>query len=346
MITRKSVRSLTGAEKKKLVDALLLLKKKGRYDEYVHWHHAVMVPTVLPDEPKDALYRNGAHRGPSFLPWHREFLLQVEADLRSIDSSISIPFWDWTEDASLADPGSAPVWGADLMGGNGVEADGWRVGNGPFAFMNGNWPIPVAHDGPALTRRFGSWLPNFGLPTGEDLALAMAEIFYDTPPYSSSPFTLGFRNRLEGWVTMRGDRRVKTEGSQLHNRVHLWVGGQWTENGQPRVGSMVPMTSPNDPVFFLHHCFVDKVWADWQALQARTNSAATPHYAPESGGASGHNLDDQLKPWTRTIRDVLDINKLGYTYESTPAGERTRNLAVRVRAISQFDVPRSPFDAE
>ena len=54
---------------------------------------------------------------------------------------------------------------------------------------------------------------------------------------------------------MRGDSRVKTVGSQLHNRVHLWVGG-----------NMAPMTSPNDPVFFLHHCFVDKAWADWQEV--------------------------------------------------------------------------------
>ncbi|HEX5847186.1 MAG TPA: tyrosinase family protein, partial [Rhodoplanes sp.] len=29
---------------------------------------------------------------------------------------------------------------------------------------------------------------------------------------------------------------------------------------------MAPMTSPNDPVFFLHHCFVDKAWADWQEV--------------------------------------------------------------------------------
>ncbi|MCI0458471.1 MAG: tyrosinase family protein [Gemmataceae bacterium] len=346
MIVRKTVQSLNREEKKAFTDALLVLKKKGRYDEYVHWHHAVMVPTVLPYEPRDALYRNGAHRGPSFLPWHREFLMQVEADLRAIKPSISIPYWDWTEDAALPDPNTAPVWGDDLMGGNGVEADGWQVGNGPFAYKTGNWPIPVEHDGPALTRRFGNWLPDFKLPTKEDLALAMGEIFYDTPHYNSSPFTLGFRNRLEGWVTTRGDSRVKTPGSQLHNRVHLWVGGRWTENGQEKVGSMVPMTSPNDPVFFLHHCFVDKVWADWQAAQAQTNPSASPHYAPETGGPAGHNLDDQLKPWKRTIRDVLDIAKLGYSYEHTAADERLKALAAAVRPRSPFEAPRSPFEAE
>ena len=42
-------------------------------------------------------------------------------------------------------------------------------------------------------------------------------------------------------------------GSQLHNRVHIWVGGD-----------MGPGTSPNDPVFYLHHCNVDRLWALWQ----------------------------------------------------------------------------------
>ena len=146
------------------------------------------------------------------------------------------------------------------------------------------------------------------LPTEEDLALAMGEIFYDTPNFNSGPFTIGFRNRLEGWVTQRGDSRVKTAGSQLHNRVHVWVGG-----------SMLRMTSPNDPVFFLHHCFVDKVWADWQALQREDNPDASPHYAPEEGGPAGHNIDDQLKPWERTIRQVLDITQLDYSYEQPPS---------------------------
>ncbi|MEK5500464.1 tyrosinase family protein [Bacillus sp. FSL M8-0168] len=342
---RKNVRSLSGDEKKAFIEALLLLKKKGRYDEYVHWHHTIMVPTILPYEPNDAKYRNGAHRGPAFLPWHREFLMQVESDLQTIDPSITIPYWDWTEDAELPDPSKSPVWGDDFMGGNGVESEGWRVESGPFAYKTGNWPIPEDHHGPALTRRFGSWLPNFNLPTKEDLDLAMGEIFYDTPPYNSSPFTIGFRNRLEGWVTTRGDSRVKTQDSQLHNRVHLWVGGRWMEDGKEKIGTMVPMTSPNDPIFFLHHCFVDKIWADWQELQSKINPSASPHYAPEKDGPPGHNLDDELRPWKRKIRDVLKIAKLGYSYEQ-PSPERLMTFASLIRSRSPFEVPRTPFEAD
>jgi tyrosinase len=113
--------------------------------------------------------------------------------------------------------------------------------------------------------------------------------------------------------------------------VHLWIGG-----------SMAPMTSPNDPVFFLHHCFIDKVWADWQAVQAAENAAAAPHYAPERDGPPGHNLADKLKPWERTVREVLNIADLGYEYEATPSQPMLMGAA---RATLRSRV-RSPFWAD
>lgn len=329
MRVRKNILSLSADEKAAFIQALLRLKREGRYDEYVHWHHAVMNPTVLPYEPRDARYRNGAHRGPSFLPWHREFLMQVENDLQNIDKALTLPFWDWTADAALPSPEESTLWSNDLMGGNGVAGDDWRVSTGPFAHAAGNWPIPKDHGGPALQRRFGFFVNS--LPTEEDLALAMREALYDTPPYDSSPFTIGFRNRIEGWVTRRADHRVTTESSQLHNRVHLWVGG-----------SMVPMTSPNDPVFFLHHCFIDKAWADWQAAQS---PATAPHYAPLEGGPPGHNFGDVLKPWTRRIKDVMDIASLGYSYAAPRAAVPAAFIALDIEHMP-FAAERSPFWAD
>lgn len=333
MITRKSVNTMTDSEKAALIRALLELKRRGEYDKYVHWHHHVMIPTVLPHEPRDANYRNGAHRGPAFLPWHREFLMQLEQELRTVEPTAFIPYWDWTQDAKLPDPTIAPIWADDFMGGNGLKSDEWRVQRGPFANSAGNWAVPSLPEdrlpGPGLKRQFGQILPS--LPTEDDLKLAMGEVFYDTPNYDRSPFTVGFRNRLEGFVTQRGDSRVKTPGSQLHNRVHLWVGG-----------NMAPMTSPNDPVFFLHHCFVDKVWADWQAVQLAENPDAVPHYAPERDGPPSHNLEDQLKPWMRKVKDVLSIAYLGYEYE--PSANQPMLMSFGKSAVRSH--VRTPFWAD
>jgi tyrosinase len=95
------------------------------------------------------------------------------------------------------------------MGGNGLESDEWRVQTGSFSHSLGKWSVPSYPDdelpGPGLKRQFGRILPT--LPTAEDLGLAMAEIFYDTPNTIAVRLQLvfvinvGFRNQIEGWVT-------------------------------------------------------------------------------------------------------------------------------------------------
>jgi Common central domain of tyrosinase. len=87
----------------------------------------------------------------------------------------------------------------------------------------------------------------------------------------------------------------------MHNQVHLWVGGD-----------MLVGTSPNDPVFFLHHCNVDRLWAEWQTTQRLP-------YAPVSGGPSGHNIDDvmgDLPELGVTPRSMLDHHRVGYAYDT------------------------------
>ena len=44
-------------------------------------------------------------------------------------------------------------------------------------------------------------------------------------------------------------------GARTHNTGHNIVGGYMAN----------PVFSPNDPLFWLHHAFIDKTWADWQA---------------------------------------------------------------------------------
>src|SRR5207244_1317564 len=63
----------------------------------------------------------------------------------------------------------------------------------------------------------------------------------------------GFRNRLEGWMT-----ETTTSPPGLHNRMHVWIGGD-----------MAPSTSPNDPVFYLNHCNVDRIWEAWMTRHGR-----------------------------------------------------------------------------
>ena len=56
---------------------------------------------TFPSGPAEGV--NGAHGGPAFLPWHREYLLRFENELREIDSQVAIPYWDWTDHAGTRD---------------------------------------------------------------------------------------------------------------------------------------------------------------------------------------------------------------------------------------------------
>ena len=358
---RKNVRTFNDDERAAFVAALIELKRQGTYDDFVQDHVDAMTAGTPPAGARFSPVPNAAHRGPAFLPWHREYLLRLERALQEIDRGVSLPYWDWTQDT--ADPMASPIWSDDFMGGSGTESEGWRVTDGPFARDSGNWTLTVEAErhGDALRRRFGrlEWPlldgttegSDWTLPTSEDVALAMAERHYDAHPYDDSAFTTGFRNRLEGWIRRTADPMVKTVGAQLHNRVHVFVGGGWVEaapDGTLRMalGSMLPSSSPNDPVFFLHHCFVDKLWADWQRARALADSSGRPHYAPISGGPFGHNLHDPMYPWRRdrTPYAVLDHKALGYEYDTDEKPPALLTLSIGPEAAPGVKPPLiSPY---
>ena len=87
MYVRKNATSLSEQEKEAFVEGLLALKRQGRYDEYVHMHHATMIPSVWPFEPRDPNYRTGMHRGPSFLPWHRSSLATFNTNILQLSDT-------------------------------------------------------------------------------------------------------------------------------------------------------------------------------------------------------------------------------------------------------------------
>ncbi|MEV8049470.1 tyrosinase MelC2 [Streptomyces bacillaris] len=273
MTVRKNQASLTAAEKRAFVDAVLELKRTGRYDAFVTTHNAFIMSDT------DNGDRVG-HRSPSFLPWHRRFLIQFEQALQEIDPAVALPYWDWTVDRTVA----SSLWAPDFLGGTGRARDG-QVAEGPFAVSGGRWPVTVTVDGRGFLRRaLGSGVPQ--LPTRSEVDSVLAMPTYDTAPWNSA--SDGFRNHLEGW-----------RGVNLHNRVHVWVGGQ-----------MATGASPNDPVFWMHHAFIDRLWAQWQARHPRSA------YLPAARTRNVVGLDDVMRPWNDvTPADMLDHTRY-YTYDT------------------------------
>jgi tyrosinase len=83
----------------------------------------------------------------------------------------------------------------------------------------------------------------------------------------------------------------------IHNSVHGWVGGAM---------SAVPV-SAYDPIFWAHHTMIDRLWYLWQI-------------GPNGVDPPPSLLGRPLPPFPLTVRDVLDISTLGYSYAVASVG--------------------------
>jgi tyrosinase len=75
----------------------------------------------------------------------------------------------------------------------------------------------------------------------------------------------------------------------LHDYVHWWVGGD--------MGQVA--TAAFDPIFWSHHCMIDRLWYIWQVRHGVNNMPA-------------ELLDQPLEPFGMRVRDVLHVQALGY----------------------------------
>ena len=337
---RQNVKTLTAQERRDFVDAVLALKyapspfdpELSYYDQFVAWHLS-LYPCGMGHE----MIR--PHGGPMFLPWHRLFLLFFENALREVSGKpITVPYWDW------ADPASTPaVFADDFMGGDGDPNDGFAVTSGPF--RKDAWTLRVHPVGlqwsasatPNITRRFGSFpVPGFSsLPTPEDVTFVLERPRYDVAPYdATSDPNLSFRNALEGFWQKTGPARIPAgamvcgpdgvmmaaSGPGMHNLVHTWVGGllEMTPRG-PKAGTMLLPTSPNDPVFFLHHSNIDRLWAEWQGEHGVDSYEPDGCEGLKFGCQANTRTDPMHPPFEATPDDVADIRTLGYRYDTIEA---------------------------
>lgn len=56
-------------------------------------------------------------------------------------------------------------------------------------------------------------------------------------------------------------------------------------------------TAAKDPLFFLLHCNVDRLWAKWQKQNGRFDSTLAASYSGDPNNDIGHNLNDTMWPW-------------------------------------------------
>ncbi|XP_035522934.1 tyrosinase-like [Morone saxatilis] len=278
------------------------------YDVFVWMHYYVSRDALLGGPGNVWSNVDFAHWAPAFLPWHRVYLLHWEHEIRKLtgDMTFTIPYWDW-RDAQGCDVCTDELMGArspfdpSFLSAGSVFSS-WRVLCSRAEDYNNRGVLcDVREEGP-LRRNPGNHNRNVveRLPTSAEVEFTLSLPNYDTGAMDRSA-NMSFRNTLEGF----GDPRTGLGNSShmgMHAALHVFMNGSMSS----------VQGSANDPIFLLHHAFVDSIYEEW--LRRHRPS---PSQYPESNAPIGHNSEYHMVPFLPLHRNrefFISSKDLGYEY--------------------------------
>jgi tyrosinase len=164
----------------------------------------------------------------------------------------------------------------------------------------------------------------------------------------ASPKTMS-HNAVGGYGVLEG---------QPHNRVHNNVGGISFKTigdftSKTNVGGfMQNFLAPVDPIFFLHHANVDRLWDIWTRKQQALGYPILPDGYPKAPGNSvpkGSDydvwskepflffVDSRGQPVTDTkAGDYAEIGEFDYDYEPGSGEETVQSIVATVRSVRRL----------
>jgi hypothetical protein len=255
---------------------------------------AVKAMLALPPEDPRNWYRNAfthlmdcPHGNWWFLVWHRGFLAHFEQICREMsgDPDFALPFWDWTAEPKIPDS----FWDDVLDPGHSEYLQSKQ------AFESALKPAMQTYwNGLSSAQRHQQDLRGFD--TFETLWQSASAAFR---PYDESRSLTQAKPDLTGnareyvkpnvvrdllapaeYVTTTGDARF---GSAEASNHHGHGAGYSILEGQPHNwvhddigGFMLQFLSPTDPIFFMHHCNIDRLWDVWTRKQEAAGRSTRP----------------------------------------------------------------------
>ena len=275
---RTEFRNMSNEDRKSFTDAIMCLKQTpasaegsatgpgviSRYDEYVATHINMTM---------------NIHVTADFLAWHRNYIWEWENDLiNTCGYTGNLPYWDWARDAYA--PHESEIFNGDefSMGSDGVFIDGRAdtyLGLMDVTFPPGTGGGCV-HSGPFSGVDFSNLGP-LDSPYNDNV-----ENDYDLNPrclvrdlnvfFSSRYNTYANVTQLLLGQTDIQYFQAEMQGFVGDNKLGIHGAGHWLGGGPSQMQDF--HSSPNDPIFFLHHAMVDRVWAIWQALDSESRQNA------------------------------------------------------------------------
>ena len=270
------------------------------------------VPTApLPTQDvSDQYWDQCQHQTWYFPPWHRGYLLALEAQVRADvialggPSTWALPYWNYFgpdqeftippafTQQNLPDGSPNPLY---VTARYGPDSDG-NIYIPTVAVIQQNPNDPNLAYGPVTQDSMSN-----DLYTGDDT---------NTPPPGFGGPDTGF---------CHGGGTSGNLENNPHNLVHVYVGGTSPDGQTPGLMS-VPALAGLDPIFYLHHANIDRMWAVWNGNSADTNPT-DPNWL--SGPAAGGDREFVMpnpdgSSWVYTPQQMSSLSQLNYTYDSLP----------------------------
>ncbi|CZR69147.1 uncharacterized protein PAC_19047 [Phialocephala subalpina] len=244
----------------------------------------------------------GIHWVGQFLHFHRGFLHFYEKTLREeCGYSGAQPYWSWSLDYSFTNsPIFDPVYG---FGGNGAYIANWTgfFGNSTPTNSGGG----CIQDGPFV---------NYNLSVGPGTSVTshcIVRNFNSNFAYLGNSTQVANTTKQPNFEAFRQESggAFKPPPFKIHDSGHGMISGE--------MGNV--FSSPGDPLFYLHHANLDRVWAIWQDmdLEARLTdiSGYTSVWEPFINVTLDYQLNySTLGPLT-PIRDVMYTRGTTLCYE-------------------------------
>ena len=333
------------------------------------YKRAIRAMLALPPEDPRNWYRHALvhaldcpHGNWWFLPWHRAYLGWFERTCRELsgDPDFALPYWDWTKEpsvpAAMFEDVLTPTHAAFMDTYEQFNArfktavagaDWWKATYKP----NGDFDTGTRY-GQLLSRsiRFPDdlWFDISVNPTGPyyfDRAHGRASTPGDATLDEDTRAAVALPALIEALsprdFTTFGSAATASHGSMTgfgileggpHNLVHNCVGG--ADNGKG--GFMQGSLSPVDPLFFLHHANIDRLWDVWTRKQAERNDLALPAGAPATPGGKPVSKSDYAR-WAAEP----------FLFFTQPDGKDvTQTEAGDYAAIGAFDYDYAPGSGE
>ncbi len=269
------------------------------------------VPTTpLPSQSDVDLYWDQCqHQSWYFTPWHRGYLLALEQQIRAAVVSLggpadwALPYWNYFGPNNQFE--MPPAFAEQNLPNNGGP-NPLHVAARYGPDSDGNIYIPT----PAGINQHPTD-PNF--VAGPVLQDCMSnDVFTGSDAVTPPPGFGGPQTNPLFWHG--GGTSGNLEGNP-HNLVHVYVG---SGNQAPLGGDEGLMSDPDiaalDPIFYLHHANIDRMWAAWNIANQNPNDNAWLQ-GPPSGGEREFAMPLPGASWVYTPSQMSDLSQLDYTYD-------------------------------